>query len=131
MSIITVLTLASCGGGNKTSPSTEPATPNDSVGPARVIAAPNGSVVTAKVLDVIQSTSGVGGRMVVEIQAAEIAPGFRSGISAVDIGKTFTMWTLENISELKKGQVITAYVTFVGDERGSSYLARDIKKRTE
>ena len=104
MSVITVLTLASCGGGNTTSS-------NDSVGPDHVTAAPNASVVTAKVLDVIEETSRAGvasvsWQMVVEIQAAEIAPGFSGGLTAVNIGQTFTMWTNEDVSELEKGDVL-------------------------
>ena len=120
--VSTLLAFIGC----KPSPPTSP--------PSPVLIVPNDSVVTAKVLDVIQLEGDVPWRweMVVEIQASEDVPGLLYNFTKSMVGKTITMKTNENVSELEKGQVITARVRLFGDEHVKSfYWAADIKKRVE
>ncbi len=101
--------------------------------PSYVPAPWNGSIVTAKVLDVIQLEGKVSWRweMVVEIQASEDVPGMVFNFTKGMVGKTITMKANADVSELK-GQVITAHVRMDADEHTpASYYATDIQKRTE
>ena len=100
--------------------------------PSPVPVAPNDSGVTAKVLDVIQLDGDARWEMVVEIQASEDVPGMVFNGTKSKVGKTMTIRTSENVSELKKGQVITALVRLFADEHTQGfYWAGDIKKRPE
>jgi len=94
--------------------------------PSPVPAAPNDSIVTAKVLNVIHLEGDVPWEMAIVIQASEDVPGLNNATKS-RVGETITIRTSEDVSEVEKGQVITARVQLVGDERSRFYMARDIK----
>ncbi|MFC1953913.1 hypothetical protein ACFLWR_07315 [Chloroflexota bacterium] len=94
--------------------------------PTRVPAAPNDSIVTAKVLDVINVGGDIPWEIVMEIQSSEDVPGLNNATKS-RIGETITVITSEDVSGVEKGQVITAHVQLRGDERSRFYEASEIK----
>jgi hypothetical protein len=64
--------------------------------------------------------------IVVEIQSSEDVPGLNNATKS-RIGETITIKTGEDVSTLEKGQIITAHVRLVGDERSRFYEASEIK----
>jgi len=94
--------------------------------PAGVPAAPNDSIVTAEVLDVINVGGDIPWELVVEVQNSEDVPGFNNATKSM-VGETITVKTGEDVSTLEKGQTITAHVRLVGDERSHFFEASDIK----
>jgi len=93
--------------------------------PSGVPAAPNDSIVTAKVLDIIRLEGEMPWELVVEIQSSEDVPGFNNATKA-KVGETITVSTNEDASKLEKDQVITARVQLKGDEHIRFYIAQEI-----
>ena len=93
--------------------------------PTGVPAAPNDSIVTAKVLDVIDVGGALPWEIVVEVQSSEDVPGFNNATKS-RIGETITVKTGEDVSGIEKGQVIIANVQLIGDERSRFYKASEI-----
>jgi hypothetical protein len=93
--------------------------------PTGVPAAPNNSIVTAKVLDVINVGGDFTWEIVVEVQTSEDVPGFNNATKS-RIGETITIKTSEDVSGIEKGQVITANVQLIGDERSRFFKASEI-----
>ena len=94
--------------------------------PMGVPAAPNDSIVTAKVLDVISVGGDIPWEIVVEIQTSEDVPGLNNATRS-RIGETIAVRTSEDVSEVEKGQIITAHVRLRGDERTRFFEASEIK----
>lgn len=96
--------------------------------PSGVPAAPNDSIVTAKVIDVIATTGNFPWELVIEIQSSEDVPGF-GNFTKERVGETISVRTQEDISQLEKGQIITAHVRLQGDEWTRVLIATDIKQQ--
>jgi len=94
--------------------------------PSGVPAAPNDSIVTAKVIDVIAATGNFPWELVIEIKSSQDVPGF-GNFSKERVGETISVRTQEDISQLDKGQIITAHVRLQGDEWTRVLIATDIK----
>jgi len=94
--------------------------------PVGVPAAPNDSIVTAKVLDVIDIGGDIPWEIVIEIQSSEDVPGLNNATKS-RVGETITVRTGEDVSGVVKGQLITAHVQLRGDERTRFYEASEIK----
>jgi hypothetical protein len=93
-----------------------------------VTAAPNDSLITANVLDItrLQNVVSDPWEITIKIQATEDVPGMYNPFKN-SIGKTISVRTSEDISALKKGQVITVQVKGIGDEHMNYLLARNTK----
>ena len=94
--------------------------------PSSVPAAPNDSIVTAKVIDVMATTDDFPWELVIQIQSSEDVPGF-GNFTKERVGETISVRTQEDLSQLEKGQLITAHVRLQGDEWTRVLLATDIK----
>jgi len=91
-----------------------------------VPAAPNDSIVTAKVIDVVMPEGDMPWEITVEILTSEDVSGLNNATKA-RIGETIAVKTSEDASNLEKGQVITAHVQLRGDERTKFFEASEIK----
>jgi len=96
--------------------------------PSGVQAAPNDSIVTANVIDIITATGNFPWELVIEIQNSEDVPGF-GNFTKERVGETISVRTQEDISQLEKGRIITAHVRLQGDEWTRVLIATDIKLR--
>jgi len=94
--------------------------------PSGVPAAPNDSIVTAKVLDIINVGGNIPWEIVIEIQSSEDVPGLNNATKS-RVGETITVKTSDDVSTLEKGQIITAHVQLRGDERSRFFEASEIK----
>jgi len=94
--------------------------------PMGVPAAPNDSIVMAKVLDVINVGGDIPWEIVIEIQSSEDVPGLNNATKS-RVGETIAVRTSEDVSGVEKGQVITAHVQLRGDERTRFFEASEIK----
>ena len=64
--------------------------------------------------------------LVIEIKSSEDVPGF-GNFTKERVGETISVRTQEDISQLEKGQIITAHVRLQGDEWTRVLIATDIK----
>jgi hypothetical protein len=94
--------------------------------PMGVPASPNDSIVTAKVLDVINVGGDIPWEIVIEIQSSEDVPGLNNATKS-RLGETIAVRTSEDVSGVEKDQVITAHVQLRGDERTRFFEASEIK----
>jgi hypothetical protein len=94
--------------------------------PMGVPAAPNDSIVTARVIDMISVSGDFPWEIVIEIQASEDVPGLNNATRS-RIGEMITVRTGEDVSDLEKGQTITARVRLEGDERTRFFIAEEIQ----
>ncbi|MDD5511844.1 MAG: hypothetical protein PHI12_13685 [Dehalococcoidales bacterium] len=94
--------------------------------PAPVPAAPNDSVVTAKVIDIINTSGDFPWEMLVEIESSEDVPGYINATAHL-IGEQITLKTMEDLSDIERDQVIAANVKLEGDERIRFYSASNIE----
>ena len=94
--------------------------------PTPVPAAPNDSIVTAKVIDIVSTSGDFAWEMVIEIEYSEDVPGYLNATAHL-IGKQITVKTMEDLSEIVKGQTIIANVKLEGDERTHFYLAANVE----
>jgi hypothetical protein len=92
---------------------------------APVPAAPNDSLVTAKVIKIQEGEGSLPWVLTIEIQTSQNVPGLPNGTND-KIGQQLLVRTDENVSQLKVSQIVTAHVRFEGDERSSFYFAWDI-----
>jgi len=90
-----------------------------------VPAAPNDSIVTARVIDILDGSGDFPCEAVIEIQTSEDVPGYINA-TVQRIGERITVKTSEDISHLKVGQIIRANVKLEGDEQNRFYLAENI-----
>ncbi|MFC1910607.1 META domain-containing protein [Chloroflexota bacterium] len=93
--------------------------------PMGVPAAPNDSIVTAKIIDVINVSGDFPWEMVIEIQGSEDVAGYLNA-TRQQIGEMITAKTQEDMSKFEKGQTIRANVRLEGDERIRFYIATSI-----
>ncbi|MDD5511901.1 MAG: hypothetical protein PHI12_14010 [Dehalococcoidales bacterium] len=94
--------------------------------PAPVPAAPNDSIVTARVIDIINTSGDFPWEMLVEIESSEDVPGYINATAHL-IGEQITLKTMEDLSDIERDQVITANVKLEGDERIRFYSAANIE----
>jgi hypothetical protein len=94
--------------------------------PAGVPAAPNDSIVTARVIAVNKLSDDMPWEIILEIQDSKDVPGFGNRTSD-KVGQQLAVKTSEDVAQLKAGQEITAHVKLVGDERIRMYLASGIR----
>ena len=90
-----------------------------------VPAAPNDSIVTAKIIRVQEGECTLPWVLTITIQTSPDVPGYPN-ITASQIGQQLLFRTMENASPLKESQIITAHLRFEGDERSSFYYIWDI-----
>ena len=81
----------------------------------------NDSIVTAKVKSINQVSGDYPWELTIEIEQSQGVPGKVNG-TADKIGQQIKVLT-KDISSVKVDQIITAHVTFQGDERGGVYYA--------
>ncbi|MFC1954747.1 hypothetical protein ACFLVZ_02880 [Chloroflexota bacterium] len=93
--------------------------------PSPVPAAPNDSIVTAKVITTKKQPDGSMWEVTIEIQNSEDVPGFLNATKD-KIGQQMTALTNEDVSWLKPDQLIKANVRLDGDEHIRFYYASDI-----
>jgi hypothetical protein len=94
--------------------------------PPSVLAAPNDSIVTAKVISIDPVPGSYPWQLTIQIEQSLDVPGFVNRTSD-KIGQQITALTNENLSAIKAGQKITAHVKFQADEKGGTYYASGIK----
>jgi hypothetical protein len=92
--------------------------------PPPVPAAPNDSIVTAKVISTVKQAGET--QLTIEIQSSADIPGLANRTRGL-IGKQITVIDDEDTSTVKAGQTITAHVKYQGDEKGGSYYASQVK----
>ena len=88
-------------------------------------AAPNDSIVTAKVIRVQEGDGTLPWVLTIIIQTSQDVPGYPN-ITADKIGQQLLVRTMEDASPLQADQIITAHLRFEGDERSSFYYIWDI-----
>ena len=93
--------------------------------PSPVPAAPNDSVVTARVIATKKQSDGSMWEMTLEIQKSEDVSGYLNATKD-KIGQEMTVLTYEDVSWLIPSQSITANVRLEGDERTRFYSASEI-----
>ena len=89
-----------------------------------VPAAPNDSIVTAKIIRVQESEGTLPWVLTIIIQTSQDVPGYPN-ITRDEIGKQLLVRTIEDALPLKEGQIIAAHLRFEGDERSSFYYIWD------
>jgi hypothetical protein len=94
--------------------------------PPSVPAAPNDSIITAKVISVQPAPGTYPWELTIQIEQSLDVPGFvnRTGDK---IGQQINVLTNENVSAIKAGQKITAHLKLQADEKGGTYYASEIK----
>ena len=90
-----------------------------------VPAAPNDSIVTAKIIKVQEGEGTLPWVLTITIQTSQDVPGYPN-ITCDEIGQQLLARTMEDASSLKASQIITAHLRFEGDERSSFYYIWDI-----
>jgi hypothetical protein len=113
--ILPTLTFNSCVQKTVTTTPFHPAVP----------ASPNDSIVTAKIIRVLEGEGTLPWVLTITIQTSQDVPGYPN-ITADKIGQQLLVRTMENASSLKDGQIITAHLRVEGDERSSFYYIWDI-----
>jgi hypothetical protein len=93
--------------------------------PSPVPAAPNDSIVTARVITTKKQPDGSMWEVTIEIQNSEDVPGYLNATKD-KVGQQMTFLTSEDVSLLKPDQLIRANVRLEGDERTRFYYASDI-----
>lgn len=91
-----------------------------------VPAAPNDSIVTGKVINVINVSGDFPWEIIIEVQIAEDVLGYGNPIKQ-RVGKHISVQTQEDMSSLKKGRIIKSNVRLEGDELTRYYYATNIK----
>jgi hypothetical protein len=77
---------------------------------------PNDSIVTAKVMNVQEGEGVIPWVMTIEIQSSQNVPDYPNDTSDKP-GQSLLVRTMDDVSQLKAGQIITAHVRFEGDEK--------------
>ena len=90
-----------------------------------VPAAPNDSIVTAKIIRVQEGEGTLPWVLTIQIKTSKDVTGYPN-ITADKIGQQLLARAMEDASPLKEGQIITAHLRFEGDERSSFYYIWDI-----
>jgi len=103
----------------------EPTTPPVPPGLQTVPVVPNDSVVTGTVNAVRSTTGRFPWEIDIKVQTSQDVPGYRN-LTKQKIGEVISVRTKENVAQLQVGQVITARVKVVGDEKGIFYYGWDI-----
>ena len=93
--------------------------------PSPVPAAPNDSIVTARVINTKKQPDGSMWEVTVEIQNSEDVPGYLNATKD-KIGQQMTVLTGEDVSWLKPDQLMKANVRLEGDERSHFYYASEV-----
>jgi hypothetical protein len=89
-------------------------------------AVPNDSIVTAKVISVQEGEGAIPWVMTIEIRSSQNVPDYPNDTSDKP-GQSLLVRTMDDVSQLKAGQIITAHVRFEGDEKSYFYYIWDIK----
>ena len=108
------------------SPSSPPSDIPSEPPPSRVPAIPNESIVTAKIIDIKKLPDSDFCELIIDIQKSESVPGL-ANIFEQRIGEKIAVRTIEDVTKLKKDQIITAHVSLVGDERNHYISASNIQ----
>ncbi|GEM_PF-2725261 len=103
----------------------ESTTPPVPPGLQTVPVVPNDSVVTGTVRAVRSTAGRFPWEIDIKIQTSQDVPGYIN-LTKQKIGEVISVRTKENVAQLQVGQVITARVKVVGDEKGVFYYGRDI-----
>ena len=90
-----------------------------------VLASPNDSIVTAKIIRVQEGEGTLPWVLTITIQTSEDVPGYPN-ITRDEIGQQLLARTMEDASPLQEGQIITAHLRFEGDEHSSFYYIWEI-----
>jgi hypothetical protein len=88
-------------------------------------AVPNNSMVTAKVIDIQDDGGVIPWALTIEIRTSQDVPGYPNDTSD-KIGLQLLVRTMDDVSQLKAGQIITANVRFEGDEQSYFYYIWNI-----
>jgi hypothetical protein len=88
-------------------------------------ALPNNSIVTAKVISVQEGEGAISWVMTIEIRSSQNVPDYPNDTSD-KLGQLLLVRTMDDLSQLKAGQIITAHVRFEGDEKSYFYYIWDI-----
>jgi len=94
--------------------------------PSPVPAAPNDSIVTARVIAINKQSDGSTWEITMEIQDSEDVISYLNATKD-KIGQQMKILTIENVSSLKTGQSIKANVRLQGDEFNRFYYASNIR----
>ena len=113
--ILPTLTFNSCAQNTVTTIPSHPSVP----------AAPNDSIVTAKIIRVQEGEGTLPWVLTITIKTSQDVRGYPN-ITADKIGQQLLVRTMEDASPLKDGQIITAHLRFEGDEHSSFYYIWDI-----
>jgi len=96
------------------------------ISPTYVPVIPNDSIVTAKIIDLINVPHDSIWEITIEIKTSEDVPGL-ANITKSMIEEIITVKTNDDLSRLEKGQIIIAHVELKGDEWTRFYYASEIK----
>lgn len=99
---------------------------DSSAPPVQVPAAPNDSIVTARVIDIKNVSGDLPWEIVIEIESSEHVPGYHNATENL-IGEHITVKTTEDLSGIEEGEEINANVKLEGDENTHFYLAFNIE----
>jgi hypothetical protein len=81
--------------------------------------------VTAKVLSIQEGEGAIPWVMTIEIRSSQNVPNFPNDTSDKP-GQSLLVRTMDDVSQLKADQIITAHVRFEGDEKSYFYYIWDI-----
>ena len=88
-------------------------------------AVPNNSTVTAKVINVQEGEGVIPWVLTIEILSSQNVPDYPNDTSD-KVGQQLLVRTMDNVSQLKAGQIITANLRFEGDEQSYFYYIWNI-----